>query len=89
MISINVSLSCLPPHKWAHPFSIKTCISLIRQLFPGSARSVPLLNQESNLLLIRKVFNLVEVVQRHSRFDQMPIRLWLIEGHAETELTAA
>lgn len=78
-----------PPHTWAHPFTIKTCISLIRQNLPGSERSAPLLTQDFNLLVIRNVFILVEVVQRHSRFDQMPLRHWFIEGHAERELTAA
>lgn len=83
------SRSRSPTHTWAHPFSIKTCISLIRQSFPCSERSAPALDHEFNLLVIRTVFNLVEVVQRQKRFDQMPIRLRLIEGHIDADLTAA
>ena len=61
----------------------------MRQNFPGSERSAPPSNQDLNLLVIRKVFILVDVVHRHSRFDQIPIRLWLSEGHTDTDLTAA
>ena len=79
----------LLPYTCAQPFSINTCISLIKQCVPGSESSASDFVHALSLLFIVESLNEVIVTHRHMRFVQTPMILWLIEGQKALECTAA